>query len=59
MTFWLQDRRVMAGMNVNIWAQTETIKALVRCGRQVDVARLADSKIPLERVLAEARAGDG
>ena len=59
MTFWLKDRRVLAGMNVNIWDQTETIKALVRCGRQVDVARLADSKIPLERVLAEARAGDG
>ncbi|WP_315915106.1 FAD-dependent oxidoreductase [Arthrobacter sp. lap29] len=59
MTFWLKDRRVLAGMNVNIWNQTETIKALVRCGRQVDVARLADSKIPLERVLAEARAGDG
>ena len=59
MTFWLKDRRVLAGMNVNIWDQTETIKALVRCGRQVDVARLADSKIPWERVLAEARAGDG
>ncbi|MFB9165758.1 NAD(P)/FAD-dependent oxidoreductase [Arthrobacter psychrochitiniphilus] len=59
MTFWIKDRRVLAGMNVNIWNQTETIKALVRCGRQVDVARLADSKIPLERVLAEARAGDG
>ncbi|MFQ4150002.1 FAD-dependent oxidoreductase [Arthrobacter sp. LAPM80] len=52
--FWLKDRQVLAGMNINIWDQTETIKALVRCGRPVDTADLADTGIPLADVLAAA-----
>ena len=27
--FWLQDRRVLAGMNVNVWDVTDPIKALI------------------------------
>ena len=57
MTFWLKDRRVLAGMNVNIWDQAEAIKALVRSGQQIDVARLADARIPLESLLAASAAG--
>ena len=45
--FWLKESRVVAGMNVNIWDVTDTIKALIRSGAPVDPARLADPSIPL------------
>ncbi len=50
--FWLRDHRVLAGMNVNVWDQTDTIKALVRSGQPIDAARLADTAVPLEHILA-------
>ncbi|MER5364581.1 FAD-dependent oxidoreductase [Streptomyces sp. NPDC002722] len=46
--FWLKDRRVLAGMNVNVWDVTETVQGLVRSGRQVDPDALADPSVPLE-----------
>ncbi|WP_406528064.1 NAD(P)/FAD-dependent oxidoreductase [Streptomyces sp. I8-5] len=46
--FWLKDRRVLAGMNVNVWDVTETVQGLVRSGRQVDPDALADPSAPLE-----------
>jgi len=46
--FWLRDSRVLAGMNVNVWDVNETIQAIVRGGRTVDVSRLADPAVPLE-----------
>lgn len=52
--FWLKDCKVLAGMNVNVWDQTETIKALVRCGQPVDTAALEDSTTPLAEILAAA-----
>jgi 3-phenylpropionate/trans-cinnamate dioxygenase ferredoxin reductase subunit len=48
--FWLRDRRVLAGMNVNIWDVTDTIAALVRSGAQVDRSRLIDPQTPLTEV---------
>ena len=45
--FWLADRRVVAGMNVNVWDVIDQIQDLVRSGRQVDVAKLADPDVPL------------
>ncbi|NUU26467.1 MAG: FAD-dependent oxidoreductase [Streptomycetaceae bacterium] len=45
--FWLADRKVLAGMNVNVWDVTDEIRALVTGGRQVDTARLADASVPL------------
>jgi 3-phenylpropionate/trans-cinnamate dioxygenase ferredoxin reductase subunit len=48
--FWLLDQRVVAGMNANIWDVTEPIQALIRGGRPVDPARLADPDIPLDQV---------
>ncbi len=45
--FWLADRVVVAGMNVNIWDVNDDIQDLIRSGAQVDVARLADPGIPL------------
>ncbi|HEX4087686.1 MAG TPA: FAD-dependent oxidoreductase [Trebonia sp.] len=44
---WLNDRRLVAGMNVNVWDVTDDIQSLIRSGRQLDPARLADPAIPL------------
>ncbi|MFK0176312.1 NAD(P)/FAD-dependent oxidoreductase [Streptomyces xanthochromogenes] len=46
--FWLKDRRVLAGMNVNVWDVTERIQALIRAGAQVDTEALADPGVPLD-----------
>ncbi|MFB7665515.1 NAD(P)/FAD-dependent oxidoreductase [Kitasatospora sp. NPDC056138] len=48
--FWLSGNRVLAGMNVNIWDVTDTIRDLVRSGRPVDPDALADPDTPLDRV---------
>jgi 3-phenylpropionate/trans-cinnamate dioxygenase ferredoxin reductase subunit len=48
---WLSGGRVLAGMNVNIWDQTDAIQALVRSGRPVAAARLADPEVPLADLL--------
>ena len=39
LAFWLRGGRVLAGMNVNIWDQTDAIQALVRSGQPVAAAR--------------------
>jgi 3-phenylpropionate/trans-cinnamate dioxygenase ferredoxin reductase subunit len=46
--FWLKDNRVLAGMNVNVWDVVDPIKELIRSGRQIDPARLADTGVSLE-----------
>jgi 3-phenylpropionate/trans-cinnamate dioxygenase ferredoxin reductase subunit len=46
--FWLQDARVVAGMNVNVWDVNEHVQALIRSRRPVDVAALSDPDTPLE-----------
>ncbi len=46
--FWLQDGKVAAGMNVNVWDVTDPIKALIGSGSEVDAGRLADPEVPLE-----------
>ena len=45
--FWLSGGRVVGGMNVNVWDVTDDIQALIRSGRPVDRARLADPQVPL------------
>ncbi|MFF5275477.1 NAD(P)/FAD-dependent oxidoreductase [Streptomyces sp. NPDC000133] len=49
--FWLKDRRVLAGMNVNVWDVTETVQELIRNGRQIDPDTLADPSVPLESLI--------
>ena len=44
---WLAGGAVVAGMNVNVWDVTDDIQALIRSGRPVDTARLADPDVPL------------
>ena len=48
--FWTADGRVLAGMNVNVWDVADDIAALVRSGRTVDLARLADPEVALADV---------
>jgi 3-phenylpropionate/trans-cinnamate dioxygenase ferredoxin reductase component len=52
LVFWVDGAsRVVAGMNVNIWDQTDHIKALVSSGRAVDADRLADPSVPLPHLI--------
>jgi 3-phenylpropionate/trans-cinnamate dioxygenase ferredoxin reductase subunit len=48
--FWLSGNRVVAGMNVNVWDVTDSIKNLIRSGKTVDQHRLADVTVPLDEV---------
>jgi 3-phenylpropionate/trans-cinnamate dioxygenase ferredoxin reductase component len=49
--FWLKEGRVQAGMNVNIWDVTDSIKSLIRSGHPVNVGALADAGTPLEELV--------
>ena len=49
--FWVRDRRVVAGMNVNVWDVNETVQALIRAEVQVDPAVLADPSVALEGLI--------
>ncbi|HEY1343586.1 MAG TPA: FAD-dependent oxidoreductase [Streptosporangiaceae bacterium] len=48
--FWLAGGAVVAGMNVNVWDVSDDIQALIRSGKKVDPARLADPGVPLTEV---------
>jgi 3-phenylpropionate/trans-cinnamate dioxygenase ferredoxin reductase subunit len=45
--FWLDDGRVVAGMNVNVWDVADQIANLVSSKRQVDARQLADPAVDL------------
>ncbi|WUW24226.1 FAD-dependent oxidoreductase [Streptomyces sp. NBC_01463] len=49
--FWLKDRKVLAGMNVNVWDVTETVQELIRAAQPVDPDALADPSVPLESLI--------
>lgn len=50
--FWLdKKKRVLAGMNVNIWEGLDDIKAIIRAGGKADTDRLADPKVPLSELV--------
>ena len=56
--FWMDDGRVTAGMNINVWDVNETIQSLIRSRARVDAARLADPDVALEELVpAAARQG--
>jgi 3-phenylpropionate/trans-cinnamate dioxygenase ferredoxin reductase subunit len=52
-SFWLDGGRVRAGMNVNIWDVNEQIQRLVRSGRRIEPAKLADPNTPLDQLAAD------
>ena len=49
--FWLQEQRVQAGMNINIWDVADDIERLVQSARPVNPDDLADPGIPLASLL--------
>jgi 3-phenylpropionate/trans-cinnamate dioxygenase ferredoxin reductase component len=52
--FWLgHGGKVLAGMNVNVWDVNDAIQALVRAGRPVAKAALADPGTSLESLAAD------
>ena len=51
--FWLDaDKRVLAGMQVNIWDALDDIKNLIRKKAPVDTDKLADPEVSLSDVLS-------
>jgi 3-phenylpropionate/trans-cinnamate dioxygenase ferredoxin reductase subunit len=50
--FWLKDRRVIAGMNVNVWDVNEEVQALIRSQQEVDPAALRDKDTPLGELVS-------
>ena len=48
--FWLNQGRLVAGMNVNVWDVTDDIQSIIRSARPLDPARLSDPAIPLSEV---------
>jgi NADPH-dependent 2,4-dienoyl-CoA reductase/sulfur reductase-like enzyme len=48
--FWLSAGKLVAGMNVNVWDVTGDIQSLIRSGRVLDPARLANPAIPLAEI---------
>jgi 3-phenylpropionate/trans-cinnamate dioxygenase ferredoxin reductase subunit len=57
LAFWTQDRRVVAGMGLNVWDVTEPIEALIRSRAPVDARRLADPHMPLDELAGAVAAG--
>ena len=49
--FWLQEQRVQAGMNINIWDVADDIERLVQSSRRLNVDDLANPGIPLASLL--------
>ncbi|HEY3560877.1 MAG TPA: FAD/NAD(P)-binding oxidoreductase [Kribbella sp.] len=51
LAFWLDDENhVLAGMHVNTWDTIDAVTALIRSGKQVDPARLADTSVELSEI---------
>jgi 3-phenylpropionate/trans-cinnamate dioxygenase ferredoxin reductase subunit len=51
--FWVKDKGVVAGMNVNVWDVNEHVQALIRSQRPVDAAALRDPEVPLESLVSD------
>ena len=49
--FWVDDGRVVGGMNVNVWDVQDAIQELIRSDERVDAAALADPDTPLDSLL--------
>ena len=52
--FWLEDERVVAGMNVNVWDVNDAIRELIGSRRAVHPTRLADPEVPFDALVAAA-----
>ncbi|GAA1465457.1 NAD(P)/FAD-dependent oxidoreductase [Microbacterium thalassium] len=50
--FWLDDGRVVAGMNVNVWDVQDDIQALIRSGARVEPDALRDPGVDIAGLAA-------
>jgi 3-phenylpropionate/trans-cinnamate dioxygenase ferredoxin reductase subunit len=57
MAFWLQEDRVVAGMNVNVWDVNQHLQALIRSRQTLDAGALRDPDTPLEALVGAPAAG--
>ena len=55
--FWINDERVVAGMNVNVWDVNDPIRRLISERVIVDDRRLADHEVPIDQLVAAQRGG--
>jgi 3-phenylpropionate/trans-cinnamate dioxygenase ferredoxin reductase component len=55
--FWIAEDRVVAGMNVNVWDVTDSIKRLISERVAVDDRRLADPDLALEALALDEKGG--
>ncbi|CAL9416010.1 Dicamba O-demethylase 1, ferredoxin reductase component [Streptomyces sp. enrichment culture] len=51
LAFWVNEGRVLAGMNVNVWDVTDTVQRLIRSRARVDTEALADPHVPLDSLV--------
>jgi 3-phenylpropionate/trans-cinnamate dioxygenase ferredoxin reductase component len=51
--FWIEDRRVIAAMNVNVWDVHGALRDLIRSRQEVDPERLADPDVALDELVAD------
>jgi 3-phenylpropionate/trans-cinnamate dioxygenase ferredoxin reductase subunit len=51
--FWIEDRRVIAAMNVNVWDVHDALRDLIRSRQEVDPERLADPDVALDELVAD------
>ena len=49
--FWLKDKRLIAGMNMNVWDVSDPIRDLIRSRSQVTNSDLADPEVSLSQLL--------
>ncbi|MDT0141909.1 FAD-dependent oxidoreductase [Microbacterium sp. PRC9] len=49
--FWVDDGRIVAGMNVNVWDVNDKVQDLIRSGARVAPDRLRDPEVPLEDLI--------
>jgi 3-phenylpropionate/trans-cinnamate dioxygenase ferredoxin reductase subunit len=56
LAFWLDDGRVVAAMNANVWEVGKPLERLIRSRAVVDPGRLADPSVPLEEMAPSADA---
>lgn len=49
--FWVDDGRIVAGMNVNVWDVNDKVQDLIRSGARIDPDRLRDPEVPLEDLI--------
>ncbi len=56
--FWLEDQRLVAGMNMNVWDVSDPIRELIASRRRLDPRELADPDTPLAELSEPGDADD-